>query len=126
MALALNDRAARLVGAPLIRFSEPLDAAVFDRWISTLRRKKTAFGSGDPLLGGREVHLTGRQSPVHRLTLRSTARPLYGYSPPARAQYRPSTRDENQRLVDPKVSVFVGNSIEHFVGGAANGVEARG
>lgn len=121
------------VGAPLlIQFSEPLDPDVFNRWISTLRRKNNRFRLwGTPLSRGPgKVHLYAVDNHLWQpIDLEIARDHVYALLPAGTCGNTVHRLVTNiQRFVDPKVAVFVGEQrYEDFVGGTpARGAESRG
>jgi len=102
------------LGAPLlIRFSERLETATFDRWISTLRRKNNRFRLwATPItLGAGKVHLYAVDNHLWQpIDIEITLDHMYAYLPPGTCGNTIHRLVTNiQRFVDPKPVVHLGD-----------------
>ena len=110
------------IGAPLlIRFSEPLDSGVFDRWVAALRRRNNRFRLwGTPIpRGPGKVHFYAVDNHLWQpIDLEIARDHVYALLPDGTCGNTVHRLVTNiQRFVEPKISVFVGERpYEDFVG----------
>jgi hypothetical protein len=112
------------LGVPLlIRFSEELELATFDRWIASLRRKNNRFRLwGTPIdLGPGKVHFYAVDNHLWQpIDLEITRTHLYALLPRGTCGNTIHRLVANiQRFVDPKLATFIGDEpYEDFIGRA--------
>lgn len=112
------------LGAPLlVKFSEKLEIATFERWIAALKRKNNRFRLwGNPIeLSKGKVHLYAVDAHLWQpIDLEITRDHLYAMLPSGTCGNTIHRLVANiQRFVDPKLETYIGDqSYEAFIAGA--------
>lgn len=109
------------LGVPiLVKFSQELDPATFERWVSSLRRKNNRFRLwGNPItMGQGKVHVYAIDNHLWQpIDLEITRRHLYALLPAGTCGNSIHRLVTNvQRFVDPRLETYVGaQKYEHFI-----------